>query len=80
MEASFMAARRITSRLSARSQTVIPKAIRDRLGIGPGDVVAFEERAGEIVLRPVRSPRVAYPFTTFTEWSSEAGEEAYAGL
>ena len=76
----MMSARRITSRLSARSQTVISKAIRDRLGIGPGDVIAFEERAGEIVLRPVRAPRVEDPFATFTEWSSEADEEAYADL
>jgi antitoxin PrlF len=72
--------RRITSRLSSRSQTVIPKAIRDRLGIGPGDTIAFEERSGEIVLRPVRPPRVEDPFATFTEWSSEADEEAYADL
>ena len=43
----MMSGRRITSRLSARSQTVIPEAIRHRLGIGPGDVIAFEERAGE---------------------------------
>ena len=50
------------------------------VGIGPGDLIAFEERAGEIVLRPVRAPRVEDPFATFTEWSSEADEEAYAGL
>ena len=49
------AARRVTSRLSSRSQTVIPKPIRERLGIGPGDLIAFEERAGEIVIRPVRA-------------------------
>lgn len=74
------AARSVTSRLSSRSQTVIPKPIRDRLGIGPGDVIAFEERAGEIVIRPVRTPPADDPFATFSEWSSEADEEAYAGL
>jgi antitoxin PrlF len=74
------AARGLTSRLSSRSQTVIPKAIRDRLGIGPGDVIAFEERAGEIVLRPVRKITADDPFATFTEWSSEAVEEAYRDL
>ncbi len=73
-------ARRITSRLSSRSQTVIPKAIRDRLGIGPGDVIAFDERAGEIVLRPVRKVAADDPFATFTEWSSAADEEAYRDL
>jgi antitoxin PrlF len=74
------AARRATSRLSSGSQTVISKPIRDRLGIDPGDVIAFEERAGEIVIRPVRTPQADDPFATFTEWSSEADEETYAGL
>lgn len=73
-------ARRITSRLSSRSQTVIPKSIRERLNIGPGDLIAFEERAGEIVIRPVRGPARDDPFATFVEWSSEADEEAYADL
>jgi antitoxin PrlF len=77
---AMKAARRITSRLSSRSQTVIPKAIRERLGIGPGDQIAFEERAGEIVIRPVREPARDDPFATFAEWSGEADEEAYAGL
>jgi len=74
------AARRVTSRLSSRSQTVIPKPIRERLGIGPGDLIAFEEREGEIVIRPVHERARNDPFATFGEWSSEADEEAYAGL
>jgi len=59
---------------------VIPKLIRERLGIGPGDLIAFEERAGEVVIRPVRAPSRDDPFATFSEWSSEADEKAYAGL
>lgn len=74
------ATRRVTSRLSSRSQTVIPKPIRDRLGIGPGDLIAFEERAGEIVIRPVRAPLGEDPFATFTEWAGAGDEEACAGL
>ena len=73
-------ARRVTARLSSRSQTVIPKPIRDRLGIGPGDLIAFDERAGEIVIRPVRAPFGEDPFATFTEWAGAEDEEAYAGL
>lgn len=71
---------RVTSRLSSRSQTVIPKPIRDRLSIGPGDRIVFEEWAGEIVIRPVRAPPGENPFATFTEWAGAEDEEAYAGL
>jgi AbrB family looped-hinge helix DNA binding protein len=69
-----------TARLSARSQTVIPKPVRELLGIGPGDVVAFEERDGQIVIRPMPGPERDDPFAVFTEWSSEADERAYADL
>ena len=34
-----------------RGQVTIPKEIRDRFGIRPGEVVVFEEREGTIVLR-----------------------------
>lgn len=72
--------RPVTSRLSSRSETVIPKPIRDRLGIGPGDLIAFEERAGEIVIRPVRAPLGEDLFGTFTEWAGAEDEDAYGGL
>jgi antitoxin PrlF len=70
----------ITARLSAKAQTVIPKAIRDQLGVGPGDVIVFEVRDGEVVLRPLRRPSSDDPFAVFHEWSSAADEDAYRDL
>jgi AbrB family looped-hinge helix DNA binding protein len=40
-----------TTRLSQRGQVVIPKTIRDRLGIERGQVLEVEEIEGAIVLR-----------------------------
>lgn len=74
------AMRRTRAKLSAKSQTVIPKEVRERLGVGPGDSIEFEERNGEIVVRAVRRSRLDDPFALFTEWASEADEEAYADL
>jgi antitoxin PrlF len=67
-----------TARLSAKSQVVIPKEVRERLGIGPGDLLAFEVRGDEIVVRPVPRGQTEDPFALFTEWSSPADDEAYA--
>ena len=64
--------------LSSRSQIVVPKPIRELLGIDPGDVIAFEERGGEVVIRPVRLASRDESFATFDEWASDADEEAYA--
>lgn len=42
------------SRVSEKGQVTIPKGIRDRLGIGPGELLEFEEAPeGQIVARKV---------------------------
>ncbi len=41
-------------RVSSKGQIVIPKRIREQLGIGQGDACEVEVREGEMVLRPVR--------------------------
>jgi antitoxin PrlF len=69
----------IHGRITAKSQTTIPRAVREALGIGPGDSVGYEIRGGEVVMRRIsRKPRDPFlaNFSTFTEWSSEA-DSAY---
>ena len=46
----------MTHRVGAKGQVVIPKALRDRAGLQPGDEVDFELRDEEIVLFARRSP------------------------
>ena len=70
----------ITARLSAKAQTVIPKQIRNHLGIGPGDIIVFEERDGEVLIKPLRTRQTEDPFALFQEWSSDADEDGYADL
>lgn len=41
----------MTHRVGPKGQVVIPKAIRDRLGIRPGDEVVFVEDDGEVRVR-----------------------------
>ena len=64
----------IHSRITAKSQTTIPRAVREALGVGPGDELAYEIRDGEVKLvaatRPSRDLFLAN-FTTFTEWTDD---------
>jgi AbrB family looped-hinge helix DNA binding protein len=46
----------MTGRIGAKGQVVIPKALRDRARLQPGDEVDFELRDEEIVLVARRSP------------------------
>ena len=72
----------IEGRITGKSQTTIPRAVRAALGVGPGDSVSYEIRGKEVVMK--RAPKKAKPepdmflanFSTFTEWSSEA-DSAY---
>jgi len=48
---------RIPRKIGPKGQIVIPKVIRDYVGIKPGDTVVIEVREGEIVIIPGRDPR-----------------------
>lgn len=41
------------SRLTSQGQISVPAGVRERLGIGPGSVLEWEERDGEFVVRRV---------------------------
>lgn len=69
------------AKISARGQTVIPKTVRQRLGLGPGDFVRFVVRDKAVVIEKVPLGAASEdPFSTFTEWDSEADRRAYDGL
>jgi antitoxin PrlF len=68
------------SKLSAKSQTVIPREIRKRLGLKPGDQVRYSETAKGIVIDKAERPAEDDPFAVFTEWSGAADERAYEKL
>ena len=70
----------VTAKLSTKSQTVIPKPVREKLGVGPGDLVEFEIRAGEVLIRRAATTGQIDPFAVFHEWASEADEDAFADL
>jgi AbrB family looped-hinge helix DNA binding protein len=44
----------MTSRVGPKGQVVIPKALRDRLGIIPGDIVQFEMDGRAVRVEAIR--------------------------
>lgn len=41
------------SRVGPKGQTVIPKAVREKVGIRPGDEVEVHEEHGKVIIEPV---------------------------
>jgi antitoxin PrlF len=68
------------SKLSAKSRTVIPRAIRDGLGLKPGDTLRYRLTEDGVLLDKATANEADNPFAAFSEWSSEADERSYRGL
>jgi len=68
------------SKVSIKSQTVIPREVREKLGLQPGDTLRYRLTTDGILIDKAPRSETDDPFVTFTEWSSEADEKAYANL
>lgn len=71
----------ITSRLTSKAQTTIPQPVRAALGLREGDSVAYRIEEGRVILTRAQPARLRDdPFAAFTEWASDADEQAYRDL
>ena len=68
------------SRLTSKSQTVIPKAVREKLGLKPGDLVRYVFEGRRVVIERAKTEADDDPFATFNEWAGDADEKAYRSL
>jgi antitoxin PrlF len=62
----------IHSRITSKSQTTIPRAVRSALGLKPGDLIGYEIEGGEVRLRKcAAADPFDNPLASFTEWADE---------
>jgi antitoxin PrlF len=76
----------ITSKLTSKAQTTIPQPVRVALGVAEGDELAYAIENGRVLLTkaPTRlatdEQSADDPFTTFSEWNSDADRKAFANF
>jgi AbrB family looped-hinge helix DNA binding protein len=72
------------AKITAKGQTTIPQDIRAALGIGPGDLIAWDvAEDGTARVRRVQPLDLEYLRAvegTLSEWAGAADEEAYREL
>jgi antitoxin PrlF len=68
------------SKLSVKSQTVLPREVREQLKVAPGDRLRYLVDGHGVRIEKAAVARDDDPFAAFSEWSSEADEEAFADL
>jgi AbrB family looped-hinge helix DNA binding protein len=44
-------------RITSKGQVTVPKHIRDKLGIGPGDDIGFREEGQAVIVEKVEEPK-----------------------
>jgi antitoxin PrlF len=69
----------VFSKVSVKSQTVIPREVRERLRLKPGDTLRYRLTAEGVLLDKAPASEDD-PFAAFSEWSGEADEKAYGNL
>ena len=67
------------SKVSVKSQTVLPRDVRENLGIKPGDTLRYRLTKDGVLLDKAPS-EADDPFATFSEWASAADEKANGKL
>ena len=73
-------AKSVHSKLSVKSQTVLPRAVREKLGLKPGDTLTYVFDDTGIHLEKARPAVEDDAFAAFTEWASNEDDLAYAKL
>jgi antitoxin PrlF len=67
------------SRISVKSQTVLPRAVREALQVRPGDLLRYRLTDDGITID--KAPAEGDdPFAAFDEWAGEHDEKAYRDL
>jgi AbrB family looped-hinge helix DNA binding protein len=72
-----------TSKISRKSQVSLPKGVRDALGAGPGDIIAYEIEGAVVRLKRVEPFDAAFHKAlsqTLSEWASPEDEEIFRDL
>ena len=72
-----------TSKLTKKYQATVPEAVRKKLNLNAGDIIAFEIDNDIIRLRKARPIDIEFSnalVPTLNEWNSPYDEEAYDDL
>jgi len=73
----------VFSRLTSKGQVTVPKEVRNKLHLKPGDTLAYEVEGDTARLRKVEPFNAAWHQAlagTLEEWNSPEDDEAFRGL
>jgi len=73
----------LLSKLSSKGQVTIPRRVGERLGVKPGDTIAYQVRGRAVTLRRIEPFDAAFHAAlsrSLDEWTTAEDEEAFRDL
>lgn len=70
----------ITSKITSRARTTLPRAVRAALNLREGDEIAYLIDDMRVILSKNDAQRIGAPFTVFAEWNGDTDRKAYEDL
>ena len=70
----------ITSKITSKAQTTIPRSVREALRVREGDEIVYKIERGRVIVTKAARGANEDPFATFGEWDSENDRRVYGDL
>ncbi len=70
----------ISSKITSKAQTTVPRAVRAALKLGIGDTIVYAIEGDHVVMTKAAASTGDSPTASYDEWGSENDRRAYANL
>jgi antitoxin PrlF len=70
----------ISSKITSKAQTTVPRPVRAALKLGIGDTIIYMLEGDHVVMTKAVAPAADDPAGCFEEWNSENDRRSYGGL
>jgi len=70
----------ISSKITSKAQTTVPRAVRAALRLGVGDTIIYTIDSDQVVMSKAVAPSADSPTAAYDEWNSDNDRRAYDKL
>lgn len=70
----------ISSKITSKAQTTVPRAVRAALRLGIGDTILYTIDGDQVVMSKAVAPTAESPIAAYDEWDSDNDRRAYDKL
>jgi len=70
----------ISSKITSKAQTTVPKSVRAALKLGLGDTIIYSIEGDRVLMTKATAQTAADPCAIYDEWASDNDRRAYGRL